>query len=59
MFGGDNNLKLVFNNLLGPCLQHDEGTGQQALAVGTQLFNDLQDLLQEEHNELGKLIVTW
>lgn len=52
MFGGDNNLKLVFNNLLGPCLQHDEGTGQQALAVGTQLFNDLQDLLQEEHNEL-------
>lgn len=49
VFGGD--LKFVFNNLLGPCLQHYEGTGQQALAVRSQLFNDLEDLLQQLYNE--------
>lgn len=45
MFGGDKKLKFAFNNLLGPCLQHYEGTGQQTLAVTTQLLNDLEDLL--------------
>lgn len=51
MSGGDNDLRFVFNNLLGPCLQHYEGAGQQALAVRTQLFNDLQDLLQQLSDE--------
>lgn len=59
MFSADNILKFVFNNLLGPCLQHYEGTGQQTLAISTQLFNDLEDLLQQVHNKQGKLIVLW
>lgn len=49
--GGDNDLRFVFNNLLGPCLQHYEGAGQEALAVWTQLCNDLQDLLQQLSHE--------
>lgn len=51
VFGGDKDLRFVFNHLLGPCLQHYEGTGQQALAVRTQLFNDLEDWLQQLYNE--------